>query len=205
VAENAPGPAGNAAETVAGDRQMSLQRTWLWWAVVMLLAGPGTAAAQSDVFMCVDGIAGSSTGEQFAGCSEIFGVSYSVGVEGGEPPAGGGGGPARPTCGLYVVSKAVDTSWIPILIRSLVGRRTAEVEFAIRKRGPERLVFLQLILRDAFIVEVEQNLAAGADLPVEMIVLQAREVNWRFIPQDDTGAPGEPVEDGFDCVRNERL
>jgi type VI secretion system secreted protein Hcp len=184
---------------------MSLKRTWLCCAVIMLLAGPGTAAAQSDVFMCVDGITGSSTDDQFAGCSEIFGVSYSVGVEDGEPPGGGGSGAARPICGLYVVSKAVDTSSIPILIRSLVGRRTPEVEFAVRTRGPEPLVFLQLILRDAFIVEVEQNLAAGADLPVEKVVLQAREVNWRFIPQDSTGAPGEPVEDGFDCVRNERL
>jgi hypothetical protein len=96
----APGTCRQAAETVEGDREMSLKRTWLWWAVFMLLAGPWTAAAQSDVFMCVDGITGSSTDEQFAGCSEIFGVSYSVGVEGGEPPAGGGGGAARPTCGL---------------------------------------------------------------------------------------------------------
>jgi type VI protein secretion system component Hcp len=181
---------------------MSLRRTWLCCAVIMLLAGPGTAAAQSDVFMCVDGIAGSSTDEQFAECSEIFGVSYSVGIEDGEPP---GGGSPRPTCGSYVVSKAVDTSSIPILIRSLVGRRTAEVEFAIREPGPEPLVFLQLILRDVVIVEVEQSLAAGADLPVEQIVLQAREVNWRFIPQDESGAPGDPVEDGFDCVRNVRL
>jgi hypothetical protein len=30
-------------------------------------------------------------------------------------------------------------------------------------------------------------------------------VNWRFTPQDSTGAPGEPVEDGFDCARNQRL
>lgn len=43
---------------------MSLKRTWLWWAVIMLLAGPGAAAAQSDVFMCVDGITGSSTDDQ---------------------------------------------------------------------------------------------------------------------------------------------
>ncbi|MGH6921575.1 MAG: Hcp family type VI secretion system effector [Geminicoccaceae bacterium] len=184
---------------------MSLKRTWLCCAVIMLLAGPGIAAAQSDVFMCVDGVTGSSTDDQFAGCSEILGVSYSVGIEDGEPPGGGGGASPRPTCGSYVVSKAVDTSSIPILIRSLVGRRTPEVEFAIRKQGPEPLVFLQLILRDVFVVEVEQNLAAGADSPVEKIVLQAREVTWRFIPQDSTGAPGDPGEDGFDCVRNERL
>jgi type VI protein secretion system component Hcp len=183
---------------------MSLKRTWLCCAVIMLLAGPGTAAAQSDVFMCVDGITGSSADEQFEGCSEIFGVSYSVGVEGGESPGGGGGAAPRPTCGSYVVSKAVDTSSIPLLIRSLVGRRTPEVEFAVRTQGPEPLVFLQLILRDAFILEVEQNLGAGAD-PVETIVLQAREVNWRFTPQDSTGVPGEPVEDGFDCARNQRL
>jgi type VI protein secretion system component Hcp len=170
----------------------------------MLLAGPGTAAAQSDVFMCVDGITGSSADEQFEGCSEIFGVSYAVGVEGGESP-GGGGAAGRPTCGSYVVSKAVDTSSVPLLIRSLLGRRTSEVEFAVRKPGPEPFVFLQLILRDAFIVEVEQNLAGGADQPVETIVLQAREVSWRFTPQDDTGAPGTPIEDGFNCVRNERL
>jgi type VI protein secretion system component Hcp len=134
---------------------MSLKPAW-WWCLVaiLLLAGPGTAVAQSDVFMCVDRITGSSTDEDFQGCSEVFGVSYSVGIDGGKPPSGTGGGAPRTTCGLYVVSKAVDRSSIPVLIRSLLGRRTAEVEFAIRKRGEEPLVFLQLILRDVLIVEV---------------------------------------------------
>jgi type VI secretion system secreted protein Hcp len=174
-------------------------------AVVVMLSGPGTAAAQSDVFMCVDRITGSSTDEDFQGCSEILGVSYSVGLEGGKPPSGSGGGAPRTTCGLYVVSKVVDRSSIPILIRSLLSRRTAEVEFAIRKRGEDPLVFLQLILRDVLIVEVEQSLAAGTDLPVEKIVLQPSEVSWRFVPEDETGAAGTPVEDGFDCLDGKRL
>jgi type VI protein secretion system component Hcp len=79
------------------------------------------------------------------------------------------------------------------------------VEFAIRKRGEEPLVFLQLILRDVLIVEVEQSLAAGTDVPVEKIVLQPSEVSWRFVPEDETGGPGTPVEDGFDCVGGKRL
>jgi type VI protein secretion system component Hcp len=194
-------------EAPEGGRKMSLIRALSWCIVIMLLGGSGEAVAQSDVFMCVEGITGSSADAQFAGCSDIFGVSYSVGIEGGAPPrlGGGGGSASRPTCGLYVVSKAVDTSSIPILIGSLMGRHSPEVEFAIRKRGDVPAVVLELILRDVLIVQVEQNLAAGTGLPVETIVLQPREVNWTFFPQDPTGAPGAPIPGGFDCARNVAL
>jgi type VI protein secretion system component Hcp len=173
----------------------------------MLSATPGVADAASDVFMCVAGITGSSTDQQFEGCSQIFGVSYSVGIEGGAPPPGGGGGGPSPrsTCGLYVVSKAIDDSSVPILIRSLLGRRTAEVEFATRTRAAEPFVFLELLLRDVLIVEVEQDLDAEANLPVERIVMQPGEVNFEFTPQEADGAAGTPVVAGFDCVRNRRL
>jgi type VI protein secretion system component Hcp len=186
---------------------MSLKRVLFSWVAIMLLGGAGKAVAQSDVFMCVAGITGSSTDAQFAGCSDIFGVSYSVGIEGGAPPrpGGGGGSTSRSTCGLYVVSKAIDASSIPILIGSLLGRQSPEVEFAIRGRGQVPIVVLELILRDVVIVEVEQNLAAGAGLPVEKIVLQPREVNWTFFPQDPSGAAGAPIQGGFDCVRNAGL
>ena len=99
----------------------------------------------------------------------------------------------------------MDRSSVPVMIRSLLSRKIAEVEFAIRKRGEDPIVFLQLILRDVSIVEVEQSLAAGTDLAVEKIVLQPSEVSWRFVPEDETGAPGNPVEDGFDCIDNKRL
>jgi type VI protein secretion system component Hcp len=186
---------------------MNLRRAFIGWVVIMLLGGPGTAVAQTDVFMCVDGITGSSTDQQFAGCSDILSVSYTVGIEGGAPPrpGAGGGAASRPTCGLYVVSKAIDTSSIPILIGSLIGRQTPEVEFAIRNRGPVPIVVLQLVLRDVLIVQVQQSLAAGTGLPVENVVLQPREVNWTFFPQDASGIPGAPVQGGFDCVRNTPL
>jgi type VI secretion system secreted protein Hcp len=171
----------------------------------MLLGGAGTAAAQSDVFMCVDGIDGGSTDAEFADCSAISGVSYAVGVEGGAPPSGGGGAAPRPTCGLYVVSKAIDDASILLLIDSLRGRHLPEVDFAVRTRGESPLVTFELLLRDVLVVEVKQNLAAASESPVETIVLQPAQVTWRFTPQDATGAAGTPIEGGFDCVRGRRL
>ena len=181
---------------------MKLRPAMLCWAAIILLAVPRIAAAQSDVFMCVDGIKGSSTDSEFADCSEIFGVSYSVGVEGDPPPPGGGGRRVATTCGLYVVSKALDASSVPLLISSLLGQSIAEVEFAVRDRGEEPTVFFELVLKSVLIVEVEQELGAAAEVPVEKVVIQPEKVDWRFIPQDESGAPGEAVEGGFDCVRN---
>jgi type VI protein secretion system component Hcp len=183
---------------------MRLKPALLGWMVIVLFSGAGTAAAQSDVFMCVEGVTGGSTDEQFADCSEIVGVSYSVGVEGGAPPPGGGGR-SKPTCGLYVVSKAVDISSIRILIDSLRGRHLAEVDFAVRTSGEQPLVIFELFLRDVLVVEVGQNLAAETESPIETVVLQPAEVTWRFTPQDESGAADTPVEDGFDCVTNRRL
>jgi type VI secretion system secreted protein Hcp len=172
----------------------------------MLSTLPRIACAASDVFMCVDGVAGGSADQDFADCSEIVGVSYSVGIDGdAAPPVGGGGSAPHPTCGEYVVSKALDAGSIPLLIRSLLGRRTAEVEFAVRDRGAAPLVYFQLLLSDVIIVEVQQNLESEADAPLESIVMQPAKVEWQFVPQDLNGAPGAPVKGGFDCVRNRRV
>jgi len=94
---------------------MSVKRILLLCAAVMLLARPGMAVAASDVFMCLSGISGGSADEEFQDCSEIVGVSYSVGLDGADPSSGS-------VCGLYVVSKAIDVGSVPLLIRSLLGR-----------------------------------------------------------------------------------
>ena len=171
---------------------------------IVLLGGSGTAVAQSEVFMCVDGITGGSTDQQFAGCSQIFAVSYSVGSQ-DQPPSGSGRPAARPTCGQFVASKALDTGSIPILLASLQQRRFPEVEFAVRRPGQPPTVVLQLILRDVVIVRVEQSLGGQAPVPVENVVLSPGQVIWRFTPQDSTGAAATPVEGGFDCTRNTGL
>jgi len=103
------------------------------------------------------------------------------------------------------VSKAIDVGSVPLLIRSLLGRKTAKVEFAVRSVGAEPLVFFELTLSSVVIVKVEQNLASEADAPLETIVMQPGQVEWRFTPQQATGAPGAPITGGFDCVRNRRL
>ena len=179
---------------------MRLIRALSCLVAIVLLGGSGTAVAQSEVFMCVDGIAGGSTDQQFAGCSQIFAVSYSVGSQ--DQP---GRPAARPTCGQFVASKPLDAGSIPILLASLLQRRFPEVEFAVRRPGQPPTVVLQLILRDVVIVRVDQSLGGQATVPVENVVLTPGQVIWRFTPQDPTGAAGTPVEGGFDCARNTGL
>jgi type VI protein secretion system component Hcp len=169
---------------------------WFCQAAIMLMVAPGIAVAESDVFMCINGIEGSSADKDFVGCSEIFGVAYSVGVKkGGAPDA----------CGLYEVSKTLDASSVPILIRSLRQRRTAEVEFAMRTRSAEPFVFFRLVLSDVGIAKVEQRLDAAADVPIEKISMEPVQVDWEFIPQDASGSAGDPVKGGFDCERGEAI
>jgi type VI secretion system secreted protein Hcp len=182
---------------------MSLKLALSCLVAFVLLGGSGTAVAQSDVFMCVDGITGDSTDQQFAGCSQISAVSYSVGSQ-DQPPSGSGRPAARPTCGQFVASKALDTGSIPILLASLL-QSFPEVEFAVRRPGQPPTVVLQLILRDVVIVRVDQSLGGQAAVPVENVVLSPGQVIWRFTPQDATGAAGAPVEGGFDCARNTGL
>jgi type VI protein secretion system component Hcp len=183
---------------------MSLKLALSCLVALVLLGGSGTAVAQSDVFMCVDGIPGGSTDQQFAGCSQISAVSYSVGSQ-DQPPSGSGRPAARPTCGQFVASKALDTGSIPILLASLLQQSFPEVEFAVRRPGQPPTVVLQLILRDVVIVRVDQSLGGQAPVPVENVVLRPGQVLWRFTPQDPSGAPAAPIEGGFDCTRNSSL
>lgn len=181
---------------------MNLQKILLPWAVAIAFAQPGVAVAASDIFMCAEGIDGGSTDTQFEGCSEVFGISYSVGIEGDvPPPAGAGSRPPPAACGSYVVSKPLDTASIPLMIQSLVQRTMPHVEFPVRTRGDEPVVFFQLTLTNVLIVRVEQNLDGQANQPLESIVMQPGRVEWQFTPVDAEGKPTAPVSSGFDCVR----
>lgn len=186
---------------------MNLERAFLYPIVIMAsLGGAGAAGAQATAFLCANGIAGSSTDAEFVGCSEIFGVSYSVGIEGGvPPPIGGGAGAPKTTCGLYEVNKAFDAASIPILIESLLGQSIAELKVAIRKQGALPLVFYELVLKNVLIVQVQQSLTSDVGVPFERIVLRPDQVNWKFTPQDANGAAGTPVQGGFDCLVNAPL
>jgi type VI protein secretion system component Hcp len=183
---------------------MNLKKLVFLWAVVIALAQPGIAVAASDVFMCIDGIDGGSTDSQFEHCSNVFGVSYSVGVLGSAPPSAGGNQRLSTTCGSYVVSKPLDTASVPLMIRSLVQRRISEVQFPVRTRsGDESTVFFQLTLHDVLIVTVEQNLDGQVNEPSEKIVMQPLEIEWVFTPRDPlTGKPAGSTAGGFDCARN---
>lgn len=182
---------------------MSFKPQSLCWALAILLIEPGVAAANS-LFMCVDRISGSSTDRQFAGCSEIFGVSYSVGVEGvQEPDSRGGARSGRPSCGSYVVTKTLDASSVPILIGTLVGRGVREVEFVMRPDGQEPT--FRLILRNVVFVDVEHKLDPADAAPMEVISMIPATVSWQFIPVEENGASQGSIEGGFDCTRNARL
>ena len=164
------------------------------WIVLALLLAPGSAAAESEVFMCIPDIPGSSADEQFRGCSSIFGVAHSV-----EAPFNPSGAPGRPSCNPYEVGKAIDESSGPILNRILRGRTIDEVEFAIRRTRESPLVVFELVLTDVAILEVEQDFAATADFPVEQIALRPRTVQWRFTSQNADGSAGDPVEFSLSC------
>jgi type VI protein secretion system component Hcp len=181
---------------------MHLQKLVFLLAMVIALAQPGMAGAASDVFMCIEGIDGGSTDSQFERCSDIFGVSYSVGVQDSAPPSAGGNQRASPTCGSYVVSKPLDTASVPLMIRSLVQRQIAVVQFPVRSRGGET-VFFQLTLHDVLIVTVEQNLDGQGNEPSEKIVMLPSEIEWEFTQLDPlTGKAVGTIAGGFDCARN---
>jgi type VI protein secretion system component Hcp len=175
---------------------MALRGPWSAWTLVALLLAPGIAAADSEVFMCIPDIPGSSADVDFQGCSSIFGVAHSV--EAVLDP-GSGRAPPRATCNPYQVSKTIDQASGPILNRLLRGRAIDDVEFAIRQTGENPLVVFELFLSTVQLVRIEQDFAAAADYPIELIAMLPRSVRWRFTPQNADGGPGTPLEFSLSC------
>lgn len=173
------------------------------------LASVGTAHGQADIFLCIAGVQGGSTDEQFSGCSNVF--KYSQAVEVQITPGGGGPSGSIAGCGRAVVIKQIDAASPVLFIRALTNTlfSSATVHFRTKEESPRE--FLTFELQEVIVQSIENsessNGADGSQLPsgMETLTLLGERVFFTFIPQRTDGTAGAPIRGAYDCEENRRL
>jgi type VI secretion system secreted protein Hcp len=157
-------------------------------------AGP---AAQSGIFLKLDGIPGESTDSQHPG--EIDVTSFDVGVKNtGGGAAGGGGGAGKATFSPVTFTKLYDKS-SPLLLKATAsGQHIRSAEFTFRRPGPNGSGFLVEKLEDVTVTDYEQGGDTGTDPLLEHVSLSYAKISVAYTP-----VAGPPlVTAGWDLLAN---
>jgi type VI protein secretion system component Hcp len=175
--------------------------------LLAFLAAIYPAHAESDKFLCLEGIQGSSTDAQFPGCSNVFGYSQAVEVQRTDSAT-----PKPIGCGDAVVIKEIDAASPVLFLRVLTGFPLATATVHFRAQGDNPVEFLTIRLENVSIDGIEnsefsEGIGPPSQLPITMesIKLSAAQVFISFTPVRADGSLGIPVEAAYDCAANRRL
>lgn len=162
------------------------------------------AHADSQKFLCVQGVEGSTRDEQFQGCSDVFAYSQSL-VSDADPSSGANERVFQ--CGEASIVKQIDAASPPLLISVLSGTVIPSLTVHFRSKDVIPVVFLTIELTNVIIEGVTNsefsNSTGASELPIDMetLALAAAVVTFTYIPTETDGSPGTPIGAEIDCAR----
>ena len=164
--------------------------------VLGFLASVGVpqALAQTDTFMLVPNIRGSSTDSQHIGWINVISLAQTLVVPAAPSAAGAGGGP-QPQCSMEVL-KGLDISGPLLWGAAATFRRLDLVTIEVQTHNPERpvpLLIYQIKLHDAFVTAITTT---GNGFFAERLTLSASIVDLKFLPN---GPAGVVISRTFAC------
>jgi len=151
--------------------------------------GVHQAMAQTDTFMLVPGVKGSSIEARHKDWIEVVSLTQTLerGLERGR------GTP--PQCTLEVI-KNLDISGPLLWGAATTGQVFGEIQIDVQKPGEKGQIFYQIMLRNAHVTSIS---TIGNGGYIERITLDAGSVQLKFFPQKPDGSLGAPVISSFSC------
>jgi len=186
-----------------GDRIM---KTWMVRSVgiavlASTLALSTVAAAATDLFLKIDGIAGESVaaGHQ----KEIDVVSFSWGfLRKGAPHPGGGAGAAKASIEDFTIVKHVDAA-SPALVRALLeGRTIKSAVFVLQRAGGAKggTEMIKITLENVQVTDIKVS-GDGAQVPSESVALKFGKLTYDYTPIDAKGGAGPTISVTWDLAK----
>jgi type VI secretion system secreted protein Hcp len=163
------------------------------------LAASAPAGAADEIFLRLDGIAGSATaaGHQ----NEIAVSSYSQAFSNTTSTVtGSGGGAGKVNCGEIIVTKNIDKS-SPKLIGSVVTGShiaTGDIRFDSTRGNGTLVESYHVALTDVVVTEIQQKDHTPQGV-MEQVTLSARQFMFTFTPTTNAGGSGTPISFSVDC------
>jgi type VI secretion system secreted protein Hcp len=160
---------------------------------LLCTASPGAGAA---TFLKLDGIEGESVAAGHAGEIELLSFGQSFNNDQNAPNTARSKAP----CGTVTFTKGLDMA-SPVLLKKLVqGVHINTATFSFDVGGAQPSTYYRITLYEALVVDFKQTQADYTGAVVDSVVLKARRYDYRYWPQTGSGAPGDPVASGYDCV-----
>ncbi len=185
----------------AKQRSISLT-VLLALSVVGIALNATTAAAQTSIFMKVDGITGSSTDPKHVGWINIASLGQSASNPLSTTTGGAGAGKVVGACDVEVL-KGLDAAgpllWAALFTGNHISNVFAEV-WMTRPTGDQVKVYELRLLN----VRLTNITAASAVTFAETVRMTGERIHLSVITYSPTGAASGTVETGWDCSANMR-
>lgn len=180
---------------VRGLKSVLLGATLALCCIASADAAQPTTTTTTSILLKIAGITGTSQIPGHVG--EIILSGFSTSDINTGPSAGGG----KAVCGQVTITKTIDQTSPQFLRLVLTGVSTpgATVTFQSSDGKTTPSDFYTIDLREIFVTSVAQT-DIQADKVTETIVLQARQFQFNFFPNN-----GTPVVFGWDCAASKQL
>lgn len=155
-------------------------------------------SALADTFLRLDGIPGESTDEKHK--DEIDVLSFTQSWINPLPRGSGGSGRGKAQCGAITVMKNIDRSSPLLLKKAIQGVHISTGQLTFRTEGTQVVEYYTIKLSEILVTEVTQSDTPDPARIIEKVVLNARNFEYEYRPQDSKGGLGSPVKFGYDCV-----
>jgi len=161
--------------------------------------------AQVDYFLDIEGVPGESIDKTHK--DEIDVDSWSWGATQSGTSAGGTGGGAGRVSVQDLNFVAHTSKASPILFLSCAsGKHISKATLTARKSGGTQVEFLTLTLTDVLISSYQIAGSESSDtVPLDQVSLNFSKVEFKYVPQSASGAPGTPVTVSWDIRANKSV
>jgi type VI secretion system secreted protein Hcp len=158
-----------------------------------------------DAFLKLDGIPGESRDSKHK--DEIDLISFSWGESRASSLNGGGGAATgRVSFQDFHFTHRVDKASTQLFLHCANGAHIKDATITCRKAGETPVEFLVYKLTDVLVSSCNDSGAPGAeDTPLETISLNFAQIEVSFTPQDQRGAPGEPLRAGWNIKQHKKV
>jgi type VI secretion system secreted protein Hcp len=150
-----------------------------------------------NLFLQLKDIKGESQHVDHKEWIDVESWSWSMSRDGTFHKGGGGSGGTAYVQDMSF-TKQLDMATPDLQKQCLNGKHIGEATFHVIKEGEKALTVVEVKLKDVIIANVSMSGSSG--LPMESVTLNFREVHYKYVGQEDTGAGGTSPEYKWDIV-----
>ena len=140
-----------------------------------------------DAFIKIDGVTGESVVKDHEGEIDLLAWSWGM-TQSGTTHIGTGGGSGKVNVQDLTFTHRVDSSTPTMIQACCSGKHFDSALLVIQKAGEKPLAYVKLELKNVIITSVQTGSSSGEESLTEQVTLNFNELNYKYQPQDKTGA-----------------